>query len=159
VSAGNEYLSGEQWFKHLKEKEFPCTNYIRGFDEIDFTPLPDLFHEYFGHMPLMANQWMADLEAYTANLFLANPDKQDDIFTLSRYSVEYGCIREDGEIKALWAGILSSPWDLQRFCSGEIELIPATVEAILKLKPSPHKPHDRLFVFESVEHMWDILKI
>jgi phenylalanine-4-hydroxylase len=79
--------------------------------------MPDLFHEYFGHMPLMAHQRMADLEQYTADLFLIHPTKQHDIYTLSRYSVEYGCIREDGEVKALGAGILSSPGDFDRFCA------------------------------------------
>lgn len=159
VNAGNEYLSWPEWFTHLVKQEFPCTDYIRGLGEIDFTPMPDLFHEYFGHMPLMAQQWHADIQHHTAKIFLDNPERQDDIYTLSRYSAEYWCLREDGDIKALWAGILSSPWDLQRFCAGEINLVPATQETILQHKPSPHKPHQTLFVFDSIEHMWDVLRI
>jgi phenylalanine-4-hydroxylase len=45
VNAENEYLNGRDWFKHLANKNFPVTDYIRTMEELDFTPLPDLFHE------------------------------------------------------------------------------------------------------------------
>src|SRR5689334_20047972 len=59
-NAQNEYLGPTEWFEHIRECRFPVTNYIRRPHEIDFTPLPDLFHEYFGHLGFFTNQRFAD---------------------------------------------------------------------------------------------------
>jgi phenylalanine-4-hydroxylase len=47
VDAKNSYLSHDDRFDHLFNKEFPVTDYIRPLQDIQYTPLPDLFHEYF----------------------------------------------------------------------------------------------------------------
>ena len=63
--AQNEYLGPTEWFEHLRKCRFPVTNYIRRPHELEFTPLPDLFHEYFGHLAFFTDQYFAD----TAQMF------------------------------------------------------------------------------------------
>ncbi len=159
IDAENPYLSMNDRFAHLIEKRFPVTSYIRSFKDIDFTPLPDLFHEYFGHMPQMFIDEFAAIEHKTARLFysLQTTEQKQQLYALSWYSIEYGAIMENGIPKAIGAGILSSPGDLQRFIDGEFELIPATLEQIITTEPSPHKPHKTLFVFDSLEQFSTIL--
>lgn len=47
VDAEGTYLGAEERFTHLRKKKFPVTDYIRPMKDVAFTPLPDLFHEYF----------------------------------------------------------------------------------------------------------------
>lgn len=150
--AEDPYLSGDQWFDALEQKIFPVTDYIRPMKDIDFTPLPDLFHEYFGHMPAMTLPFIADLEHKTALIYksLQTEQQKKELFALSRYSIEYGVIKEWDSLKAFGAWLLSSPWDLTHFAKGGFELEPATVAWIIGTTPSPHEQHKKLFVFDNL---------
>src|SRR5215207_1606919 len=46
------FSDGQTWFEHLSNKEFLISEYIRDIDSLDYTPLPDIFHDGFGHLPL-----------------------------------------------------------------------------------------------------------
>jgi phenylalanine-4-hydroxylase len=59
--AQNAYLGPTEWFEHIAERRFPVTNYIRKMDELEFTPLPDLFHEYFGHLAFFTDRRFGDM--------------------------------------------------------------------------------------------------
>ena len=48
------------FFKLLANKLFPCTDFIRHQDELDYTPAPDTFHDQVGHLPMITNQKFAD---------------------------------------------------------------------------------------------------
>jgi len=65
--------------------------------DFDYTPLPDLFHEYFGHMPQMFQQFFVDIEHKTALLHQkAVTEKQKkDIFNISWWTIEYGVLMEE----------------------------------------------------------------
>lgn len=158
--AEDPYLSHDRWFEHLAHKRFPVTNYIRPLKDFDFTPLPDLFHEYFGHMPQMFQQFFADIEEHTAHLHQrATTEKQKkDIFNLSRWTIEYWVLLENGKEKAIGTWILSSPGDLQHFCDHWFTLHEATLDWLLSTPPSPHAQHTDLFVFESLEQWTSLLK-
>lgn len=151
--AEDPYLSHDRWFQHLAHKRFPVTNYIRPLEDFNFTPLPDLFHEYFGHMPQMFQQFFADIEERTAELHQrAHTEQQKkEIFNLSRWTIEYWVLLEDGWEKAVGTGILSSPGDLAHFCEDGFELEAATLTWLIQTIPSPHKQHEKLFVFESLD--------
>lgn len=159
VDAENPYLSQQQRFDHLIEKRFPVTDYIRPLQDIEYTPLPDLFHEYFGHMPQMMIPGIADIEYKTAQLYhqLEQQEHRDQLFSLSWYSIEYGAVMHKGIPKAIGAGILSSPGDLQRFTQQDFALVPADMDVIIHTAPSPHKPHERLFVFDDLQQFDTIL--
>ena len=162
VDAENAYLPGDLWFGHLMKKEFPVTNYIRPMKEINFTPFPDLFHEYFGHMPAMFLQEVADLEYKFAELFFAVPEHQrEQVFTLSWYTIEYALFLENNNIKAFGAGIMSSPGDLERVSRPEKDwdfvVEEGTLENILPILPSPHAPHKKLFVFHGLQHFHQLI--
>lgn len=162
ANAENEYLSGDVWFQHLLRKEFPVTNYIRPMKDIDFTPLPDLFHEYFGHMPQMACSEIADLEWRFADVFWKIPkEHRMKLYTLSWYSIEYGFLLEKGKEVVFGAGLLSSPGDLSRSILPKSQrdfiIEQASLENILKTNPSPHIPHQKFFLFDSFDHINQLL--
>ena len=163
TNAENQYLSGDKWFQHLLKKEFPVTDYIRPMKDIDFTPLPDLFHEYFGHMPQMACPEIAHLEWKFADVFWKIPkEHRMKLYTLSWYSIEYGFLLEQGREVVFGAGLLSSPGDLSRSLlpksQRDFVLEKATLKNILGTEPSPHVPHQKFFLFDSFDHIEELLK-
>src|SRR4051794_20407125 len=98
------------FFNHLAARHFPVTRWIRKPEELDYVVEPDVFHDAFGHVPLLTQPDFADfLEAYgqlgdrAARIGALKP-----LARLYWHMVEFGLIREGGAIRAYGAGILSS---------------------------------------------------
>ncbi|MCS6853803.1 MAG: phenylalanine 4-monooxygenase [Elioraea sp.] len=99
------------FFSHLAARRFPVTVWIRRPEEFDYVVEPDVFHDFFGHVPLLTEpRFAAFLEAYgrlgerAAAMGALKP-----LARLYWHMVEFGLIREAGGLRAYGAGILSSP--------------------------------------------------
>ena len=98
------------FFKHLSERRFPAGNFIRQAKQLDYLEEPDVFHDVFGHVPLLAQPAVADFLQALGVLGLEALEK-GALHRLARlywYTVEFGLAREDGRLKIYGAGILSS---------------------------------------------------
>jgi phenylalanine-4-hydroxylase len=103
-------LPNDVFFAHLANRRFPASWWIRTREEIDYLVEPDVFHDIFGHVPLLFDPVFAD---YLQQYGLAGPKAMahDAVPILARlywYMVEFGLILVDGEVKAYGAGMLSS---------------------------------------------------
>jgi phenylalanine-4-hydroxylase len=98
------------FFQHLAHRRFPVTVWIREEHEIDYLVEPDVFHDFFGHVPLLTQPIFADyLQEYGRKGAEAMAMGATKILArLFWYMVEFGLIEEDGKIKAYGAGMLSS---------------------------------------------------
>lgn len=100
----------EHFFDHLANCRFPVSVWMRERSELDYLAEPDLFHDFFGHVPLLTNPLFARfMQAYG----VAGPKatENDAVPMLARlywYTVEFGLINTAGGLKAYGAGILSS---------------------------------------------------
>jgi phenylalanine-4-hydroxylase len=102
-------IQPEQFFGLLANKRFPAANFIRTPQDIDYIEEPDVFHELFGHCPLLTNAPYAEfMHQYGKLALLADKKTQMRMFRLFWFTIEFGLIREDGHIKAYGGGILSS---------------------------------------------------
>lgn len=102
-------IQPEQFFGLLANKRFPAANFIRTPEDIDYIEEPDVFHELFGHCPLLTNAPYAEFMHQYGKLALqADKKTQMRMFRLFWFTIEFGLIREDGNIKAYGGGILSS---------------------------------------------------
>jgi phenylalanine-4-hydroxylase len=156
--AQNEYLNQNEWFEHITERRFPVTNYIRQPHELEFTPLPDLFHEYFGHLGFFADQRFADIAHAFGPLFLrANERQQLEIARLWWYTLEFGIVRENGKLKALGAGLLSSIAEMDKAFHPDTPRLPFDIRTVAEQPSATHAMHNRYFILEDVEHIYDIL--
>lgn len=99
------------FFTHLAERRFPAGFWIRRPDEFDYIEEPDVFHDVFGHVPLLMNQSYADfVAAYgEAGLRYADPEDLARLARLYWYSVEFGLIETSAGLRIFGAGIASSP--------------------------------------------------
>ncbi|WP_413061692.1 phenylalanine 4-monooxygenase [Sphingomonas carotinifaciens] len=98
------------FFDHLANRRFVAGNFIRRPDQLDYLQEPDVFHDVFGHVPLLANPVFADyMQAYGQGGQRAGA--MGAIQRLSRlywYTVEFGLVRSGGDLKLYGAGIVSS---------------------------------------------------
>ena len=106
-----ELVPDEIFFEHLANRRFPAGAFIRPEAEFDYLQEPDIFHDIFGHVPLLANPVFADfMQAYGKGGQRAM--KLGQLHNLARlywYTVEFGLIQEADGLRIYGAGILSSP--------------------------------------------------
>ena len=100
------------FFTHLANRRFPVSWWIRRADQIDYIEEPDLFHDLFGHVPLLMDPMFADyLEAYGQGGVKAHGFGPEALMQLARlywYTVEFGLIRQPDGLRIYGAGIVSS---------------------------------------------------
>jgi phenylalanine-4-hydroxylase len=124
------------FFEHLAHRRFRVTNWLRRMDELDYIVEPDMFHDFFGHVPILSQPVFADfMQAYgRMALDLAGSGGDEMITRLYWYTAEFGLIRETGQpLKAFGAGLMSSHSEL-RFAveSGKAHRVPMDVETIMR---------------------------
>lgn len=98
------------FFDHLANRRFPAGNFIRTPQQLDYLQEPDVFHDVFGHVPMLADPVFADyMAAYgRGGLRSLKYDALKQLARLYWYTVEFGLIREGGALRIYGAGIVSS---------------------------------------------------
>ncbi|TSE23024.1 MULTISPECIES: phenylalanine 4-monooxygenase [Tepidimonas] len=100
----------EVFFDHLAHRRFPAGQFIRRADQLDYLQEPDVFHDVFGHVPMLMHPVMADfIQAYGVGGLRAQ--RLGALEMLARvywYTVEFGLVREQGALRIFGAGIVSS---------------------------------------------------
>jgi phenylalanine-4-hydroxylase len=101
----------QTFFDHLAHLRFPVTVWIRRREELDYLVEPDVFHDFFGHVPLLTNPIFARfMQAYgdAVPKAIATPGGLRMLARLYWYMVEFGLIRSGSGVRVYGAGILSS---------------------------------------------------
>ncbi|HEV7288265.1 phenylalanine 4-monooxygenase [Sphingomonas sp.] len=98
------------FFDHMANRRFVAGNFIRRADQLDYLQEPDVFHDVFGHVPLLADPVFADyMEAYgRGGLRALEHGALKQLSRLYWYTVEFGLIQEDDDLRIYGAGIVSS---------------------------------------------------
>ncbi|MFA6236210.1 MAG: phenylalanine 4-monooxygenase [Bacteriovorax sp.] len=114
-------IQPETFFDLLSRKRFPAANFIRIPEEIDYIEEPDVFHELFGHCPLLTNAPYAEFMHQYGKLALqADAKTKMRMFRLFWFTIEFGLIKEDNQYKAYGGGILSSKSEIIYSVESEI---------------------------------------
>jgi phenylalanine-4-hydroxylase len=104
-------IPDDAFFDHLANRRFPAGAFIRPEAELDYLEEPDVFHDVFGHVPLLANQSYARfLEAYGKGGQRAL--RRGQLHNLARlywYTIEFGLVQTPAGLRIFGAGVLSSP--------------------------------------------------
>lgn len=159
------------FFTLLANRKFPVTDWIRTPAEMDYVVEPDIFHDLFGHVPLLFDRTYADhIQAYGQGALKAYALEQNDLSCkaavehLSRlywYTIEFGLLRQGGEVRAYGAGILSSPGELPHSVkSSEPKRLPlSNSQELLACMASSYKIdtyQSQYFVVENFEALLEL---
>jgi phenylalanine-4-hydroxylase len=118
-------VSAREFLGALSRRVFCATQYIRHHSEPLYTPEPDIVHELMGHAPMLAIPEFADLSQKIGEGSLKADDAQvDQLATLYWFTIEYGVLLQEGDLKAYGAGLLSSFGELEHALSGMVEIKP-----------------------------------
>ncbi|OYX44925.1 MAG: phenylalanine 4-monooxygenase [Rhodobacterales bacterium 32-67-9] len=122
-----------RFFQLLADRCFPAASFIRRREDFDYIEEPDIFHEIFGHTPLLTDPRFAAFSQSIGRAGLS-ADKVDYAWLIRLYwfTIEFGLTREDGVLKGLGSGLASSIAELQWATSGQPELRPFDVIDILR---------------------------
>ena len=104
------WIPNEPFFQHLANKRFPAANFVRPPEQIAYSEEPDMFHDIFGHIPMLTDPAFSDfLVAYgEAGLRAEKLRASDYLGRLWLYTVEFGLVVEGGELRAFGGGLMSS---------------------------------------------------
>ncbi|WP_044564097.1 phenylalanine 4-monooxygenase [Azospirillum sp. B4] len=150
-------LPNDVFFNHLAEKRFPVTNWIRNADEMDYLVEPDVFHDFFGHVPLLMHPVFADyLQAYGAKG--AEATAHGGLERLARlywYMVEFGLINTPQGLRAYGAGMLSSRGETQ-YCieSPEPKRVAFDLERVMRTRYRIDDYQETYFVLDSFDQLF-----
>ena len=110
VAAVPGLVPDDVFFRHLANRTFVAGRFIRRADQIDYLQEPDVFHDLFGHVPLLSDPTFADyMQAYgEGGLRSLSFGSLEQLARLYWYTVEFGLIRDGGDLKLYGAGIVSS---------------------------------------------------
>ena len=104
-------IPDDVFFWHLANRRFPAGNFIRTRETFDYIQEPDVFHDVFGHVPMLADPTYADyMQEYgRAGWKAMRHNRLKALGALYWYTVEFGLILEEAGLRAYGAGILSGP--------------------------------------------------
>lgn len=147
------------FFTLLSQRRFPVTDWIRSPQEFDYIVEPDVFHDLFGHVPLLFDPVFADhLQAYGEGGLKAHRLGAGELLArLYWFTIEFGLIRQPEGLRAYGAGILSSPGELQyALASPQPQRLPLDLERAMRTRYEIDRYQGTYFVIESFQALFEL---
>jgi len=147
------------FFTLLAKRKFPVTDWIRKSEEFDYIVEPDVFHDLFGHVPLLFNPVFADhMQAYGAGGLKAHAlGACEPLARLYWYTIEFGLMQQADGLRAYGAGILSSPGELVHAVkSTEPQRTALNLLRCMRTKYNMDSYQQNYFVIDSFQQLFDL---
>lgn len=150
-------IPDDVFFNHLANRRFPVSVWLRTPAEFDYIVEPDIFHDFFGHVPLLFIPVFADyLQAYGQGGVKAKGlDALDYLARLYWYTVEFGLIKTAKGLRAYGAGILSSAGELPHsLTSPKANRLKFDLLRVMQTKYKIDTFQETYFVIESFDELF-----
>ncbi|MFN3321999.1 MAG: phenylalanine 4-monooxygenase [Bryobacteraceae bacterium] len=169
------YVPAFLFFDCLRNREFPTTITIRRADKLDYLPEPDIFHDIAGHVPMHTDKAFADTLvrfgdcAHTAIELVAGMKTEEEriraltsiIKAMARFfwfTVEFGLMRSNGELRVYGSGLLSSYGEIRHAIeSPEVQRYPARIEWLINQAFEIDHYQPLLFIVDSFDHLFSLV--
>jgi len=153
------FLPSDAFFEMLAARMFPTTTWLRSRESLGYTPEPDIFHDVFGHVPMHAHPVFANFLQHYGAVCERIKDKEtlERLGRLFWYTVEFGLIREGGEIKVYGSGVISSEKECTNVIEGGCEVREFDLDEVLGTPVRVDQIHSRLFAIESFEEIYEAM--
>jgi phenylalanine-4-hydroxylase len=146
----------EEFYGSLADGIFHSTQYIRHHARPLYTPEPDLIHEVIGHGGLLASPRLAELNrlAGLAARRLQTDAGRDFFASVFWFTIEFGVVRERGELRAYGAGLLSSYGEIEEFAGAEIRPLDIAEMGVRDYDITQYQPI--LYAANGIEHLLEV---
>lgn len=146
------------FLESLANGVFLSTQYIRHYSTPLYTPEPDVAHEIIGHATTLASERLAELNRLVGRAVkrTASPEALERLARVYWFTIEFGVLREDGNVKAYGTGLLSSAGELEAM--HDAELRPLDIEAASHQTYDPTHYQPVLYCADSFEEMYQTLR-
>ncbi len=152
----------KKFFKLLSKKRFTATTWLRKMSQLDYLEEPDMFHDVFGHVPLLSNKAYTGFFQGISNIAMRHIDEPRAIELLGRiywFTIEFGLIRENDKLKIYGAGVISSSGETEYCQKSKTNWIDFDVKKILATPFYTDKIQDKYFVIESFDQLYNSLPL
>jgi len=172
AKAVSGYVPAYLFFDCLRRREFPTTITIRDITSLDYLPEPDIFHDVAGHVPMHTDNRFADVlvrfgeAAHMAALIVRDiKDEKERVHILESiikalarffwFTIEFGLMRSNGELKVYGSGLLSSYGELSHSVeSPKVQRYPFQLEWVINQYFEIHHYQPLLFIVDSFDHLF-----
>jgi phenylalanine-4-hydroxylase len=151
----------DEFFVYLSQKKFTATCWLRTLQQLDYLEEPDMFHDVFGHTPLLSNVSYALFFEAMGKLAVKYIHQKEIILKLQRlywFTIEFGLINEDNKIKVFGAGIISSKGETEHAISNRSVKTDFNITEIMNHNFRTDILQDEYYVIDSFEQLNDSLK-
>lgn len=124
----------DDFFRLLAEKRFPSSTWLRSKEQLDYLEEPDMFHDTFGHIPLLSNSVFSDFMQAFGELGCAYLHDESKLIALQRlywFTIEFGLLQNERPL-VYGAGIISSFGETNRAVSGEVAYHSFDMDRVMK---------------------------
>jgi phenylalanine-4-hydroxylase len=143
----------------LSKRTMLCTQYVRHHSRPEYTPEPDVVHEFIGHIPAFTNPDFADFsQSIGRGAVIATDEQLEQLGRLYWFTVEFGLIEEGSEIKAFGAGLLSSYGELEHAFGSEVERRRFNLKEVINTKYDYSDMQPLLFVIPSYAYLKEVTR-
>lgn len=149
------------FFQFLSQKKFTATCWLRTLEQLDYIEEPDMFHDVFAHVPLLTNQSYCNFFKGISVIALEHFDNPKAIELMGRiywFTIEFGLIRENNELKIYGAGIISSAGETRHCLDPLIPKLEFNVDTILNSEFRTDILQDKYFVIDSFDQLYHSLQ-
>jgi phenylalanine-4-hydroxylase len=140
-------IDSEDYFFLLAHRHFPVATFIRDGNNLNYSPVPDLWHDIFGHIPLLFSPEYAEFVEYLGHQFFVYPFLREKISRLYWYTIEAGVCNENGDRKVYGASQLSSIEEISYAVSEKPTVSPFDLGTVL---------HSHVRIYEMQHHIFEI---
>lgn len=154
------FLPKEAFFEMLAARMFPTTTWIRSREAMEYTPEPDIFHDVFGHVPMHSHPVFGDFLQHYGEV-CAKLEDEADLERMGRlfwFTVEFGVIRERGEVKVYGSGLVSSHGECTHVINGGAEIRDFNLEQVLNTTVNVSEMQPVLYAIEGFEQIYEAAK-
>src|SRR5215472_6801732 len=131
------FLPAPAFFEMLANRLFPTTTWLRSRESLEYTPEPDIFHDVFGHVPMHAHPVFGDFLQHYGKVcggLIADEVALERMGRLFWFTVEFGVIRQSGDLKVYGSGLISSHGECTRVLAGGAEVREFNLDQVLETK-------------------------
>ncbi len=150
-------ISESDFFELLSQKRFPATTWLRKMSELDYLPEPDMFHDVFGHVPLLIDKQFSDFFEAFGKLGVKHKNDPQIVQMLGRiywFTIEFGLMQSTNGLKIYGAGILSSNGESKYAISAQPAHLPFDAKVIMHTAFENDKIQETYFVIDSFEQLY-----